>query len=427
MIRTIEVLNYRALRYVRVDVANFQVLVGPNASGKSTLFDVVSFVRDILQAGLERAFLGNKRLGIAPRCFNPRDLTWCGQGGDIEIVLEIELPAILGQAVEHPIARYELAIATDGELGFKTETLWLRQPGSNGRPKDKVQRSLFFPEPEPMPAGGTIVRQPHQATPAGWRKVISKISKTGNDYFRSEVGKWNNQFRLGPSRSALSNLPEDEEKFSASIWIKRFLMEAVFRLVLNAEAIRLPSAAGVQTTFAHDGSNLPWVIHDLYEKDEERFAQWVEHVQTALPDVVAISTEQQPADLARYVKITYRNGFAAPAWLLSDGTLRLLALTLLAYARPPASVLLIEEPENGIHPPAMATVLQALQSYYDGQVFCATHSPMVLGQVEIRDLLCFTRADDGSIAVVRGEDHPRLKEWRDSLDLPTLFASGILG
>lgn len=427
MIRTIEVLNYRALRYVKVDVANFQVLVGPNASGKSTLFDVVSFVRDILEAGLERAFLGDARLGIAPRCFNPKDLTWCGQGGDIEIVLEIELPEDVKETVDYPRARYELAIATDGELGFKTETLWLRQHGGNGRAKADRQRSLFFPEAEPLPANGTIVRQPHQKKPINWRKIISKISKTGNDYFKAEKGDWNNQFRLGPSRSALSNLPEDEQKFRASIWVKQFLMQAVFRLVLNAEAIRLPSAAGVPTAFSHDGSNLPWVVHDLQERDPKRFVQWVEHVQTALPDLETISTEQRPDDLARYVKVRYRNGFTAPAWLLSDGTLRLLALTLLAYARPPASVLLIEEPENGIHPPAMDTVLQALQSYYDGQIFCATHSPVVLGLVEIRDLLCFTRAPDGSIAVVGGDDHPRLKQWRDNLDLPTLFASGILG
>lgn len=427
MIRSIEVLNYRALRYVRIDVTNFQVLVGPNASGKSTLFDVVSFVRDILQAGLERAFLGDARLGIAPRCFNPRDLTWCGQGGDIEIVLEIELPEEVRAAVRFPVARYELAIATDGELGFKSETLWLRPFEPNGQLKAKRQPSLFFPDPEPLPASGTIVRQPNQRTPPSWRKVVSKISKTGNDYFKAEVSDWNNQFRLGPSRSALSNLPEDEQKFRASIWVKRFLMEAVFRLILNAEAIRLPSAAGIQTVFSQDGSNLPWVVHDLQEKDPERFVQWVEHVQTALPDLVGISTGQRPEDLARYVKVTYRNGFSAPAWLLSDGTLRLLALTLLAYARPPASVLLIEEPENGIHPTAIDTVLQALQSYYGGQIFCATHSPVVLAQVEPRDLLCFTRAHDGSIAVVRGPDHPRLKEWRDSLDLPTLFAGGILG
>jgi predicted ATPase len=424
VIRTIEVLNYRALRYVKVDVANFQVLVGPNASGKSTLFDVISFVRDILEAGLEKAFLGDARLDIAPRCFNPKDLTWCGQGGDIEIMLEIELPAQIKTAVEFSYARYELAIGTEGELSFKAETLWLCQQRGNGRGRQAAQQILF---PEALPRPESIVRRRRQTAPAGWRRVVSKISDTGNDYFKSEVSDWNNLFRLGPSRSALSNLPEDEQKFKAAIWVKRFLMEHVLRLAFNVEKIRLPAAAGLQTIFSHDGANLPWLVHDLQQIDCRRFELWVEHVQTALPDICAISTAERSEDRARYVQVKYKNGFSAPAWLLSDGTLRLLALTLLAYTQPPASVLLIEEPENGIHPQAMDTVLQSLQSYYGGQIFCATHSPVVLGLVEARDLLCFARAHDGSIAVVRGEDHPRLREWRNRLDLQTLFASGILG
>ena len=63
-----------------------------------------------------------------------------------------------------------------------------------------------------------------------------------------------------------------------------------------------------------------------------------------------------------------------PSWILSDGTLRLLAVTLLAYSRGAARSLLIEEPENGIHPRAIDTVLQSLRHVYDGQVFVATHS-----------------------------------------------------
>ena len=45
MIRRIQALNYRCLRYADVRLDRFHVLVGPNASGKSTLFDVVAFPR----------------------------------------------------------------------------------------------------------------------------------------------------------------------------------------------------------------------------------------------------------------------------------------------------------------------------------------------------------------------------------------------
>jgi predicted ATP-dependent endonuclease of OLD family len=47
-LRSIEILNLRAIRYARLDLNEFQVLVGPNASGKSTLLDALTLVRDIL-------------------------------------------------------------------------------------------------------------------------------------------------------------------------------------------------------------------------------------------------------------------------------------------------------------------------------------------------------------------------------------------
>ena len=43
MFTLIEALNYRCLRYVRQPLGDFRVLVGPNASGKTTFLDVVAF------------------------------------------------------------------------------------------------------------------------------------------------------------------------------------------------------------------------------------------------------------------------------------------------------------------------------------------------------------------------------------------------
>jgi AAA15 family ATPase/GTPase len=49
MIRRLQVRGYRALRAVDVELRDFQVLVGPNASGKTTLFDVLLLLRDIMR------------------------------------------------------------------------------------------------------------------------------------------------------------------------------------------------------------------------------------------------------------------------------------------------------------------------------------------------------------------------------------------
>lgn len=113
---------------------------------------------------------------------------------------------------------------------------------------------------------------------------------------------------------------------------------------------------------------------------------------------------------------------------LSDGTLRILALTLLPYLPSHAlpQLLVTEEPENGIHPQAIETVLLSLSSILDSQVWISTHSPIALARTELTDILAARVHDDGSVDVIRGEQHPRLRDWRGSIDIGSLFASGVL-
>ncbi len=71
----------------------------------------------------------------------------------------------------------------------------------------------------------------------------------------------------------------------------------------------------------------------------------------------------------------YAGGLRVPSWLVSDGTLRLTALTLPAYLADLKGIYLIEEPENGIHPGADCfTAFQSLSSMYEAQILLATHS-----------------------------------------------------
>ena len=137
-------------------------------------------------------------------------------------------------------------------------------------------------------------------------------------------------------------------------------------------------------------------------------------------------TVERPEDRHRYLVIEYANGLAASSWVVSDGTLRLLALTLLAYIPDPQGVYLVEEPENGVHPRAIETVYQSLSSVYGAQVLCASHSPVILSLAQPRDLLCFAKDETGATDIVLGDQHPRLREWKGSLDLGTLFAAGVL-
>ena len=113
---------------------------------------------------------------------------------------------------------------------------------------------------------------------------ILKKNEKGNDNFYPETresgGGWIPSFKLGIKKSALGNLPADITKFPVSSWLKDFLNEGVQLFVLDSQNIRKPSPPGQGIHFKPDGSNLPWVIENL-KKDEKRFRQWIEHVQSS--------------------------------------------------------------------------------------------------------------------------------------------------
>ena len=138
-------------------------------------------------------------------------------------------------------------------------------------------------------------------------------------------------------------------------------------------------------------------------------------------------TVERPEDRSRYLVLDYATGLQAPSWLVSDRTLRMLALTILAYLPDMEGTYLIEEPENGIHPSAVETVFQSLSSVYRAQILLATHSPVILSLAKPDQVLCFNRTAQGATDIVLGSEHPRLRTWRGETDLGTLFASGVLG
>ncbi len=429
MIIQIEALNYRCLRYVRQSLAPFQVLIGPNASGKSTFLDVVAFLADLIgeKEGVAAA--------VAARAPDLRDLCWMRQGDTFDLAVEADIPRHLRSAAgdDRARVRYEVRVGLHPDaqdVRLLAETLWLRLAPIRRRVADRLNRgrgNRWASSPISARVPEAIIHAAGQRSPAGWRRVLNKVPESGNDYFRSETSDWNNLFRLGPRRSALANLPEDEDKFPVAIWFRRLLLEGVQRLALNSAALRRPSPPGSPRRFQVDGSNLPWVVKDLEDSAPGRLREWISHVRTALPDLRAIRTVERPEDRHRYLVLDYDTGLQAPSWLVSDGTLRLLALTILAYPPEIQGIYLIEEPENGIHPRAVETALQSLSSVYDAQVLLATHSPVILNLTKPDQVLCFARTPDGATDIVRGSEHPSLRNWRQETDLGILFASGVLG
>jgi predicted ATPase len=437
MIRLIEAKNYRSLKYISQPLGDFHVLVGANATGKTTFLDVVSFIADLVGNGVDYA--------INQRTQNYMDLTFGGKGGDIELAIELEIPkeerSLLAEGF-FDIIRYEVRFGLnannqehliDEERVLLINSSLIEKDNKNGLPNQKfpsyseedtiiVNSDNEFTTLNPFKLG----QVEHIYLPERWRAVIMRY-KDGETRYKPEMEfQQRISFKLDKKRSSLGNLPADKVQFPSSTWLKQVLIYGVQTFILDSQNIRQASSPGRGLKLKSDGSNLPWVIEDLQKRDMGAYKNWVEHVRTALPDIEEIIIIERPDDRHRYLKIRYDNGIEVPSWMVSDGTLLLLALTLTAYLPDFDGVYLIEEPENGIHPRAIETVFQSLSSVYNAQILLATHSPVILSMVELKDVLCFAKTSDGVTDIVRGDEHPMLKGWKGETNLSVLFAAGVL-
>jgi len=427
----VEALHYRSLRYVSQPLGPFHVLVGPHASGKSNFLDVLAFLGDVLSTDLHTAMLGDDRLDIPLRATDGRDLLWSGsqeprwqRRNSFELAVEMAIPQRQrrNRGSKRSMCRYEVEVSVSKEPRFVSETLWLK-PSSERSGQVGASRQAF---PHPLRPPTHIARRTGTRIPDGWRKVVSRGREPERVNYQAETSGWTSPFQIAATRSALANLPADHALFPVALWFREVLRGAQ-RIVLSGEAMRRPCPPIRRDEYLPDGSNLPHVVYKLAKLHPDRHERWIKHVREALPDIVGITARAREEDRHRYLVVEHSNGQEMPSWLVSDGTLRLLALTLLAYLPDMTGIYLIEEPENGLHPLAVETVLQSLSSVHDAQILLTTHSPLVARLAEPDELLCLARDETAGTDMVKGTEHPRLRDWQGSADLGTLLASGVLG
>ena len=364
-IEYLHVKNYRALNNLELKgITPLTVFLGPNASGKSTIFDVFAFLSECFQFGLRKAWDRRGRF---------RELRTRGADGPIVIELKYR------EKRDTPLITYHLAI-NEGPKGPHIAEEWLAwRRGQKGQPF----RFLDFQE-----GAGKVITgdMPDEQDERMFEQLDSPDVLAVNTL---------GQFAKHPRVSAL----------------RRFIT-GWYLSYLTADNTRGAPEAGPQERLSASGDNLPNVIQYLKEQHPDRLQQILQALSKRIPRLERVDAEMmQDGRLLLQIKDA---PFAQPilAKFASDGTLKMLAYLTVLYDPDPPQLVGVEEPENQLHPrllPELAEECRAASA--SSQLMVTTHSPFFVDALKPEELWVLYRDEQGFTQAKRTADMDGVKEF----------------
>lgn len=181
-----------------------------------------------------------------------------------------------------------------------------------------------------------------------------------------------------------------------------------------------------------DGGNLPAVLLALRVEAADRYAMIVRTLRIILPwfDDFILEPEGSPPRqrvLLRW-RMTGRSDYEFGPGQLSDGSLRIMALVTLLLQPPDRlpNLLVIDEPELGLHPAAEVVLAGILKSVsHDVQVIVATQSASLLDHFEADDVVVVESVDGASTFTRQSTE--QLRSWRERYTLGEIWNKNLIG
>jgi predicted ATPase len=366
MITKLHVQNFKCLRDVSVDLRPFTVLIGKNDTGKSSLLEAIRTLGGLVQATPRPPAIPIDKLATAG--VEPRAIGW-----DVEVAptARNRLPAA---------AKYALRISssphTSSRCRIEEETLEMpdASAGYVAEGKQRITRLVDGPAHIDFSTDEGTTAVSH----AGARRDFDRIAAFGRALAASEI------YRFEPER----------------------LAEPAAYPLNTTDSRATPD-------ISFDGTGLAVLLDHIIGTDRAAFESIERELASAVPYIKSIrlhffhqAVPGAAARVGKSISFELKDGHEIEAALASQGVMLYLAyLSLVHSARSPA-IMLIEEPENGIHPRQLQRVAEYLRRLTDPsrgkdavQIVTATHSPYFLDFVPPEDVLVFGRKESGETIV----------------------------
>jgi ABC-type branched-subunit amino acid transport system ATPase component len=345
VITKLSIVHFKAIASATIPLGPITVLVGPNDSGKSTILQALM----ILSRAAGPARLNTEQLlGCTPSVAATNGVT----SSRIELVAEGGTTR--GGELPHHLYRYAVNLATKNPV-FLSETLaW----------------------------DGSVI----MASELG--KIVELAGKV-----LDKEERWTGAISM-LSALVSRRLSGDVEVKSAIDAVGADLSTMLLRL--DARAIARPSPLGAP--LLSDGSGLVGIVDELLTSGvgDDQIKQVNDVIRRLSPHVKGVAARLHPSG-GKELHFALRSGMVVPASQMSDGVVLAAALVLISLASR-TSRLLIEEPENGLHPRQLKVVADTIRSIsetQDTQIILTTHSPLLLNHFAAEEVVLVTRTEAG--------------------------------
>jgi energy-coupling factor transporter ATP-binding protein EcfA2 len=397
MLTSFSIENYKSYASARLPLAELTMLIGANASGKSNLIEALQLISWLARG---------RRLGDVPFAVEKGELHVRG------------LPRDLFRDPKQPLAFQATIHGGETDRRFRLELSHqaadLRIRGEELREDAQGDVPLYRVE-APAAAGSNDLAVAYNNFARGGKKP--RITCVDQQLVLSQL--------LTPARFGKEHARSQKVIPKAAAETQR-TFERV--LILDPVPSRMRAYSfPTDPVLRNDGSNLSGVLFSLCQSKKRKGAllELVRSIpEQDIEDIRFIETPRGE-QMVELVETFAQSPRSVEAALLSDGTLRVLAVSAALLSAPEGSLVVIEEVDNGIHPSRAGDLLSDLRQIAEDRslrVLLTTHNPALLDALPAETVpnvvFCYRDPKTGASRLDRLQDVP---------EYPGLVAQGPLG
>jgi predicted ATPase len=397
MLTRLRVKGFKNLVDTEVRFGPFTCIAGLNGAGKSNLFDAIAFLSDLAShsiveaASRVRKHEGGSSAAVSTLFFRNTANSWSD--------MELEIDFFVAKSVLDDFGREAEPSSTF--LTYKVVLRYLETAGAAERIELIEETLTYVPKTDSKKRLGFPVEKVFLDSLLGGNKRSDFIS-TDKTQGRAVILLRQDQAKGQPSRipastsprTVLSTVNTDDRPTALAA---RREMQSWAQLQLEPSKLRAPDGFSAEDKIATDGGHLPSALLRIgnYDKVSNLLAR-------LLPEIDGVRVDVDEARRAKTIYLKQHDGVEHAARSLSDGTLRFLALSVIACDPLAGGVICMEEPENGIHPARIAAIVELLKDMAVDtetavgadnplrQIIINTHSPAVVRRLSKSDLVVAT-------------------------------------